>query len=376
MDFGQGGQANFVGQEGGFQAGQGIDMGGGMGGGFGQMPGQQGGFQAGGDFQGGMGLGGGFGQMFGGQGGQGGQFGAGQGQMGMGGGFNNQPMMQARQPMNYPAGQQQRGGMTIRPQGGGGGSYNPYSGAQQRYGSNPQANYQQYMNNYAQYANAAGQQYNNAYQNAMAKQQYQQNANAGVMAGKLYGQQQDQYNQAKQANIQRYNQTLQGYDTSRANATQGYQNAMKTAQAGYGAAKAEGMGYVDQMGKQETADTNMRYQALSNKTNQSAISSGLGNSTVLGAMQRGVSQDQSAELRRVNEGLLGQRLGVQSQYDTGNLNAQQGYTNAMLGSQQQFDTGKLNTMASRVDAYPDQQGMNQLAMQAGRAGVMPYGMNG
>jgi hypothetical protein len=142
-----------------------------------------------------------------------------------------------------------------------------------------------------------------------------------------YNQLQNQYMQAKQANETRYGDINTGYSERYADA----------------------MGTLGQFSDQDKADVNKRFDQNLAKSDQSAISRGLYNTTVTDSLRRGVEDDRGAELRRVNDAKLQRQLG----YQTG------------LSKEQ------LDFQERRNDTYPDQGLMAQVAMEAGKGGFAP-----
>ena len=139
-----------------------------------------------------------------------------------------------------------------------------------------------------------------------------------------FAQQQGAVDKANAANEARYQQGLGLYDKR----------------------EADAMGTLSQFSNQDKADVNRRADQAAAKTQQSAISRGLGNTTVVDALQRGVEEDRGAELRRVSDANLTRKLGVQ-------LPVQK---------------DKIDFIERRTDQAPDPGLMAQIAMKAGEGG--------
>lgn len=141
----------------------------------------------------------------------------------------------------------------------------------------------------------------------------------------LYGSYQTAYDEARQANVGRYEGIL----------------------GQYGALHTRAMGLLENLGDQERSDIRQRYAGREATGMQDLVSRGLSGTTLLPNLRMGVERDQSAELRRLGEGLRRERLG----YDVG------------------LTQSKLGFMERRTDAYPDYGQLMQLAMARGQGGA-------
>ena len=137
-------------------------------------------------------------------------------------------------------------------------------------------------------------------------------------------QSQNAYNQAKQANLQRYNQGIQGY-TNLYNQEMGQANAFGTAQ---------------------TAEINRQFNALRGSSDQNLVNSGLSNSTIQPSVNAGIERQRGYALADVAEQAARQRIGVM-----------QAAGNAQLGF-----------LERRNDPYPDMNQIMGMAMQYGAGG--------
>lgn len=147
----------------------------------------------------------------------------------------------------------------------------------------------------------------------------------GMTGNALYDSFQNAMNNANQANEARYQDALAGYQDR----------------------YARNMGYLDNIGAQQQADTNEAYKKQSSVLQQNMINRGLSNSTVADTMQMGNERERLAEQRRLQADLNQQRIGVDS---------------SLSG-----DT--LGFMERKEEQAPSYELLAQLAMQMGQGGV-------
>jgi hypothetical protein len=145
-------------------------------------------------------------------------------------------------------------------------------------------------------------------------------------------QMQNSYNEAKQANLDRYNQGL----------------------AGWSSLQNQASGLVDKFGTSQRAEINRRFDAQKGSTDQGLVNSGLSNSTIQGTMNAGLERQRGYALNDLGEQVARQKLGV-------------------LG---QFGEGRLGYMERRNDPYPDMNSAMQMAMQYAALQNVPRGSAG
>ena len=134
---------------------------------------------------------------------------------------------------------------------------------------------------------------------------------------------QSTYDEAKSANLDRYNKILQGYETR-------YDDAMNM---------------LDGMGDVALQDVERAYNLSGSKQAQGLVNSGLYSTTIAPAAQRQNTAAMMREKGRVQEALRAQKLG---------------YMNQLSGD-------RLSFMERREDPYPDFNQMIQLARGLGYA---------
>jgi hypothetical protein len=139
----------------------------------------------------------------------------------------------------------------------------------------------------------------------------------------LIQQYQNQYQKATNANQQRYDQILQGYN-----------NRVQV-----------GRDMLENLGDQAKSDVRRDYADLGAQTTQSAIGRGLYNTTVQDSMQRGIEREKQGQLARVEDDVRAQRLTHHMQ---------------SMGD-------RLGFMERRTDAYPDIAHLSNLAQMVGTA---------
>lgn len=134
---------------------------------------------------------------------------------------------------------------------------------------------------------------------------------------------------ANQANEQRYQQILSGYEGLRGRT----------------------MSDLQGLGRQERADIDRVYRGLGSDVYQRLVNRGFANSSLLGTMRQGVERERTSAYGRLNDRLAQQRIG------------------ADLAISQ----GQFGVMERRNDVGPDPALLVQLAQQFGASGLGPGG---
>lgn len=112
----------------------------------------------------------------------------------------------------------------------------------------------------------------------------------GPLSGVMQ-QYQDAFDESKKANEDRYQQGVGGY-----------QNRYD-----------RGMGYLDQLGRQEAKDIGQDYDNLQSRVDQNMVSRGLTGTTIAPTMRMGVQREYGGAIGRLNERLANQRLNTDAQ---------------------------------------------------------------
>lgn len=150
------------------------------------------------------------------------------------------------------------------------------------------------------------------------------NQGGGSNTGNFMNSWQSAYDAARAANEARYNEINQGYQ-DRYN---------------------RGNALISQLGGQQRADTNQRYDQIGASNQQDLTARGLAGTTVLLTMRQGNERERSDALNRVNQNLIAQRVGTDA---------------ALSGDKLQF-------MERRTDSYPDQNLYSQMMQNYGQSG--------
>lgn len=223
------------------------------------------------------------------------------------------------------------------------------------------------LNNYNQFGgsvpqfNAAGQQTGNV--------------SATAALGSMLGRAEAERTNNLAATEQRYNQlvgnpaTLQDYQT-RANTllserfdpvTAGFQQRQDTLTA-----------QLDGLGAQGRADLQTQYAQQRSKADQDLTSRGLGNTTVRSSVMGGLGDRESAELRRYDEGLRGQKIALQSQLWGDTL----GSKRDVAGVAQQLTGEPLDVVRSRTDNTPSLADLMNMILNASATEGNRFSMGG
>lgn len=147
-----------------------------------------------------------------------------------------------------------------------------------------------------------------------------------------------------------YKETLQGYQT----ALSGLQSQQADINAGYNTLQANVLAGLEGSSKSASQEVADRYTALSGRTTQGLINRGLGNTTVQGAMQRGISLDESKAQTDVQNKFAQTAAGYQTQLGLAGL----GYRGQALQQQLGLQGAQLGYMGG----YSQQQNQIGLGM--------------
>lgn len=152
------------------------------------------------------------------------------------------------------------------------------------------------------------------------------------------------YNQQLAQAQQNYNQMIQGYQTREANV------ASQSAS----------------LGQNQLDQANRYYDQQSQAARSSAVTRGLGNTTISDSLQNGVNAQRGIDLAQINNNIAGQKLqyGMQASGDT--LNAMQ------QGQSQLMGYGFTGEQLRQAALNSDRQytlGQGQLGVQQGQLGI-------
>jgi len=147
-------------------------------------------------------------------------------------------------------------------------------------------------------------------------------------------------------------QTQAGYDKARADnearyaAIRGGTDDVDAAQGGYKDLRERSLGYVDSMSNQQEMDARRQGQERWGQAQQGLYSAGMSGTTVAPTMKMGYDRETDAEVRRIQDQKMQQRLGVD--YDTSNQ--------------------QLKFMERRTDAYPNYMKYAEMLQKSGQFG--------
>lgn len=177
--------------------------------------------------------------------------------------------------------------------------------------------------------------------------------------GSYAGQTSQAWNAATQANLQRYNQILAGFDTTSANA----KSAAAALQAGYQDRYNQAMQALAGYGDAEQAALNRSFANQQGALTQRMTASGLRGTTAYGTAASGLASQQALTAGQLADSIARTKLGYQSQLSQDALQAQQYGAQNLQG----LDLSKYAFMNSRTDAYPDVNSMAALYQARGKA---------
>lgn len=173
------------------------------------------------------------------------------------------------------------------------------------------------------------------------------------------------------------------FDASQAASLYDMQTGYGQAQAGFLDRYSRGMADVNAFGNSQRSDLSQKYEQQLAQANQAAMRRGLGNTTVAGAMNRGVTSDYNRNSLALEDQLLQRRQATDQQLSgdylqslMGGATAVSGLRNANLQNAtqlQQANLGRdaalsgdrLQFLASYTDEYPTLADISNLYLQSG-----------
>ena len=200
----------------------------------------------------------------------------------------------------------------------------------------------------------------------------------GGAAGGAMGVPQDYqraYEEAKAANEERYKNILTGYQDRSNQYQEGAAGLRDDVLGGYDARYQRNMNALQGQGQQEAIDIQRRYGELGAANQQDMVNRGLTGTTIMPTMRQGIAREQEGALSRLNERLINQRLGLDSQLSGDALSAQERLGQSILQGAAGVQGDKLGFAERRTDAYPDMNQLINLAAMYGAAGGMYGGGN-
>jgi hypothetical protein len=171
---------------------------------------------------------------------------------------------------------------------------------------------------------------------------------------RLMGEYQTAYNEAKAANLQRYEEILAGYKT-RYGEAQTSLGQTRTAVTGKLASnRAEVLSGLEGLGKEELAGIGRRYTKERASASQGLISSGLHSTTVAPAVLGGVTKREGYAVGEAQERLRREKLGYISQLGAQELQSLKELSSQELMAKTGLKKEELDFMERREDEYPSE----------------------
>jgi len=188
-------------------------------------------------------------------------------------------------------------------------------------------------------------------------------ANGAQLVSALFNQFQSAYQQAKNANLSRYQNILEGYGARQRNYydVAGQMNNMYDARRDRILGNLEGAGAAQ---RQSIAD---QYAAAQGRVANSLISRGLFNTTVYDSLQRGLEADRGKAELSLAEQLRMQKANLDASLSEDSLKARQ-----FMNERSDDLWGQvLDVQERRTDSYPDPALLANLALALGSSGAQP-----
>ena len=183
------------------------------------------------------------------------------------------------------------------------------------------------------------------------------------------------YEEAKAANEERYKNILTGYQDRSNQYQEGAAGLRDDVLGGYDARYQRNMNALQGQGQQEAIDIQRRYGELGAANQQDMVNRGLTGTTIMPTMRQGIAREQEGALSRLNERLINQRIGMDSQLSGDALSAQERIGQSILAGAAGVQGDTLGFAERRTDAYPDMNQLINLAAMYGAAGGMYGGGN-
>ena len=196
--------------------------------------------------------------------------------------------------------------------------------------------------------------YSSYVESYQAEQARMEKRRARAQAGRLMTEYQTAYNEAKAANLQRYEEILAGYKTRYGTAMIGLETSRTAITGKLASNRAEVLGSLEGLGEAELAGIGRRYTRERASTAQGLISSGLHSTTVAPAVQGGVTRREGYAMGEARERLRREKLGYVSQLGAQELQSLKELSAQELMAQTGLTKEELDFMERREDEYPSE----------------------
>lgn len=171
---------------------------------------------------------------------------------------------------------------------------------------------------------------------------------------RLTSEYQTAYNEAKEANLKRYEEILGGYKTRYSTAMESLGTSRTAITSKLASTRSEVLGGLEGLGEEELAGIGRQYTRERAKASQGLISSGLYSTTVAPAVLGGVTRREGYAVGEAQERLQREKLGYISQLGTQELQALKELSSQELLAQTGLKKEELDFMERRTDEYPSE----------------------
>ena len=162
------------------------------------------------------------------------------------------------------------------------------------------------------------------------------------------------YNEAKAANLKRYEEVLAGYQTRYGEAMTSLGTSRTAITGKLASTRAEVMGGLKGLGEAELAGIGRQYTKERASTAQHLISTGLHSTTVAPAVQAGVTRREGYAVGEAQERLRREKLGYVSQLGAQELQSLKELSAQELMMQTGLTKEELDFQERREDEYPSE----------------------
>lgn len=196
--------------------------------------------------------------------------------------------------------------------------------------------------------------YSTYVQNIQHQKSLRAKAQARKQAERLMGEYQTAYDEAKAANLERYQEILTGYKTRYSTAMTGLETSRTAIKGKLASNRAEVLGGLKGLGEEELAGIGRQYTKERASASQGLISSGLYSTTVAPAVLGGVTRREGYAMGEARERLRRERLGYISSLGAQELQSLKELSAQELMAQTGLKKEELDFIERREDEYPSE----------------------
>lgn len=191
-------------------------------------------------------------------------------------------------------------------------------------------------------------------QNQITRQQAGASRQSYALKNKYMGEYQTAYNEAKAANLKRYEEILAGYKTRYSTAVESLGTTRTAVTGKLASNRSEVISGLEGLGDEELAGIGRQYTKERASTSQGLISSGLYSTTVAPAVLGGVTRREGYAMGEARERLRREKLGYISQLGAQELQSLKELSSQELLMQTGLTKEELDFMERREDEYPSE----------------------